>query len=232
MTESLWIALGSSFWLGVLTSISPCPMATNIAAVTYIGKRVTRPSLVLTSGLVYTLGRMISYVVLAVVIVSSILAIPEVALFLQKYMNRILGPILILAGLFLLGVIRFKMPGFGVSDGLQKKVEKSGFLGAGLLGLIFALSFCPISAALYFGSLIPLAIDHQSAVLMPGVYGVGTALPAVVFSILIAFGARFVGAAFNCLRQFEFWARRVTGVIFLLVGVYYILIYIFGLKLL
>jgi cytochrome c biogenesis protein CcdA len=232
MTESLWIALSSSFWLGVLTSISPCPMATNIAAVTFIGKRVTRPSLVLTSGLVYTLGRMISYIGLGAVIVWSILAIPEVALFLQKYMNRFLGPILILAGLFLLGAIPLKIRGFGVSDGLQKKVEKSGLLGAGLLGILFALSFCPISAALYFGSLIPLAIDHRSAVLMPGIYGVGTALPVVAFSILIAFGARFVGSAFNRLTRFEFWARRVTGVIFLLVGLYYILIYIFGLKLL
>lgn len=229
--ESLWIALGSSFWLGVLTSISPCPMATNIAAVTYIGKRVTRPSLVLTSGLVYTLGRMISYIGLAVVIVSSILAIPAVALFLQKYMNRFLGPILILAGLFLLGLIRIKTLDFGVSNGLRKRAEKSGFLGAGLLGLIFALSFCPISAALYFGSLIPLAINHRSAVIMPGIYGIGTAFPVVAFSLLIAFGARFVGAAFNRMTQFEFWARRVTGVIFLLVGVYYILIYIFGLKL-
>ena len=226
--EPFWIALGSSFWLGVLTSISPCPMATNIAAVSFIGKRVTRPSLVLTSGLVYTLGRMISYIALGVIIVASVLAIPEVALFLQKYMNRILGPILILAGLFLLGTFHFKMPGIGVGEGLQKKVEKSGLLGAGLLGLLFALSFCPISAALYFGSLIPLAIDHRSAVLMPGIYGVGTALPVVVFSILIAFGTRFVGTAFNRLTKFESWARRITGAVFLLVGVYYILIYIFG----
>jgi len=230
--EPLWIALGSSFWLGVLTSISPCPMATNIAAVTYIGKRVARPSLVLTSGLVYTLGRMISYIGLAAIIVLSLLAVPDVAVFLQRYMNKILGPVLILAGLFLLGLFRFRMPGIGVSDKFQKRIEKQGILGAGLLGILFALSFCPISAALYFGSLIPLAIDHQSAVLMPGVYGVGTALPVVVFSVLIAFGARFVGAAFNRMTQFEFWARRVTGVIFLLVGVYYILIYIFGLKLL
>jgi len=229
--ESIWVALGSACWLGILTSISPCPMATNIAAVTYIGKRVTRPSLVLISGLVYTLGRMISYIGLGAIIVFSVLAIPEVALFLQKYMNRFLGPILIIAGLFLLGVFRLKIPGMGISDKFQKRIEGYGLLGAGLLGILFAISFCPISAALYFGSLIPLAVEYKSAVLMPGVYGIGTALPAVAFSILIAFGARFVGTVFNRLSQFEFWARRITASIFLLVGLYYILIYFFGIDL-
>jgi cytochrome c-type biogenesis protein len=229
--ESIWVALGSAGWLGILTSISPCPMATNIAAVTYIGKRVTRPSLVLVSGLVYTLGRMITYIGLGAIIVFSVLAIPEVALFLQKYMNRLLGPILIIAGLFLLGVFRLKIPGMGISDKFQKRIESYGLLGAGLLGILFAISFCPISAALYFGSLIPLAVEYESAVLMPGVYGIGTALPAVAFSILIAFGARFVGAVFNRLTQFEYWARRITGSIFLLVGLYYILIYFFGIDL-
>jgi len=229
--ESIWVALGSACWLGILTSISPCPMATNIAAVTYIGKRMTRPSLVLVSGLVYTLGRMITYIGLGAIIVFSVLAIPEVALFLQRYMNRFLGPVLIIAGLFLLGVFRLKMPGIGISDKFQKRIERYGLLGAGFLGILFAISFCPISAALYFGSLIPLAVEYQSAILMPGVYGIGTALPVVAFSIMIAFGARFVGAAFNRLTQFEFWARRITGSIFLLVGLYYILIYFFGIDL-
>jgi cytochrome c biogenesis protein CcdA len=229
--ESIWVALGSACWLGILTSISPCPMATNIAAVTYIGNRMARPSLVLISGLVYTLGRMITYIGLGAVIVSSVLAVPEVALFLQKYMNRLLGPILIIAGLFLLGIIRIKTSGIGISEKFRKRIERYGLLGAGLLGILFAVSFCPISAALYFGSLIPLAVEYQSAVIMPGVYGIGTALPVVAFSILIAFGARFVGAAFNRLTQFEFWARRITGSIFLLVGLYYILIYFFGLNL-
>jgi cytochrome c-type biogenesis protein len=229
--ESIWVALGSACWLGILTSISPCPMATNIAAVTYIGKRVDRPSLVLVSGLVYTLGRMITYIGLGAVIVFSVLAIPDVALFLQKYMNRFLGPILIIAGLFLLGIFRIKTSGIGISEKFRNKIESYGLLGAGLLGILFAISFCPISAALYFGSLIPLAVEYQSAVIMPGVYGIGTALPVVAFSILIAFGARFVGAAFNRLTQFEYWARRITGGIFLLVGLYYILIYFFGLNL-
>lgn len=229
--DSIWVALGFACWLGVLTSISPCPLATNIAAVTYIGKRVTSPSLVLISGLVYTLGRMITYIGLGAIIVFSVLAIPDVALFLQRYMNRLLGPILILAGLFLLGILRIKTPGIGISDKLQRRIDKYGLLGAGLLGILFAVSFCPISAALYFGSLIPLAVDYRSAVLMPGIYGIGTALPVVAFSLLIAFGARFVGAAFDRLTQFEYWARRITGFIFLLVGLYYISIYYLGIDL-
>jgi cytochrome c biogenesis protein CcdA len=229
--DSLWMALITSFWLGILTSISPCPLATNIAAVTYIGKRVDHPHLVLLSGIIYTVGRMVSYIGIAIIIVSSLLAIPDVALFLQKYMNRILGPVLIIAGLFLLGAIKLNLPGFGISRQFQNRVERLGLAGAGLLGMLFALSFCPISAALYFGSLLPLAVEYQSAALVPAVYGIGTALPVVGFSILIAFGARFVGSAFDRLRLFELWARRITGIAFLVVGIYYLLIYIIGIEL-
>lgn len=228
--DSLWMALITAFWLGILTSISPCPLATNIAAVTYIGKRVGRPSTVLLSGIIYTLGRMVTYIGIGIIIVSSLLAIPDVALFLQKYMNRILGPILIVAGLFLLGAIKLNLPGFGISQNIQKRVERFGLLGTGLLGILFALSFCPISAGLYFGSLLPLAVEFRSAALMPGVFGLGTALPVVGFSILIAFGARFVGMAFDKLKSFELWARRITGIVFLLVGVYYTLIYLIGIQ--
>ena len=226
--ESLWLAIASSFWLGILTSISPCPMATNIAAVTFIGKQVGSPVKVFLNGLVYTVGRMISYIGLGIILAGSLLAIPEVALFLQKYMNMALGPVLILAGMLLFGLFRIRMPNLGLSQTLQQKAVKSGIFGAGFLGIVFALSFCPISAALYFGSLIPLAVESNSAVLIPGIFGVGTALPVVIFSIIIAFGARFVGAAFDRLTQLEFWARRITGIIFFLVGAYYILVYIFG----
>ena len=226
--ESLWLAIASSFWLGILTSISPCPMATNIAAVTFIGKQVGSPVKVFLNGLVYTAGRMISYIGLGIILVGSLLAIPEVALFLQKYMNIALGPALVLVGMLLFGLFRIRIPNLGLSQTLQQKAVKSGIFGAGFLGIVFALSFCPISAALYFGSLIPLAVETNSAVLMPGIYGVGTALPVVIFSIIIAFGARFVGAAFDRLTQLEFWARRITGIIFFIVGTYYILVYIFG----
>ena len=224
------VALGSALWLGILTSISPCPLATNIAAITYIGKRVDRPGMVLLSGVMYTIGRMVTYIALGVLLVTSVLSIPDVAMFLQRNMNKFLGPILIIVGILLLGILNIRFPGSGVSDKLTGRVEKWGIWGAGALGLLFALSFCPVSAALFFGGLIPLAVDHQSSVVMPTVYGMGTALPVVAFAILIALGARFVGSIFNKISVFEKWARKITAIVFILIGIYYSLIYLVGLN--
>ncbi len=225
--DSYFIALGSAVWLGILTSISPCPLATNIAAISYIGKQVDKPSTVLLSGVMYTVGRMLSYIVLGMLVVASILSVPDVAMFLQQNMNKALGPILILVGVLLLGIFNLNLPGYSASEKLTGRVEKWGIFGAGALGFLFALSFCPVSAALFFGSLIPLAIEHQSSILMPTVFGVGTALPVVAFAVLIAIGAKWVGSAFNKISVFEKWARRITAVAFILVGIYYTLIYIF-----
>ncbi len=228
--DPLLIAAGSAFWLGILTSISPCPMATNIAAISYIGKRVEIPKKVLLSGLLYTLGRVLTYFVLGYLIVVSMMSIPDLANFLQKYINIFLGPILIVVGLFLIGLFKFSFSGTGISESMQNRVNKFGIWGAGLLGILFALSFCPVSAALFFGSLIPIAVQHESTVLIPSVYGLGTSLPVFAFAILIAMGTKFVGTLFSKLTTIEKWARRVTGLIFLAVGVYYTLIYIFEMQ--
>lgn len=218
----------AALWLGILTSISPCPLATNIAAISYIGRRVERTSLVLLSGLLYTVGRTLTYVVLGAAIVAGLLAIPGVSRFLQKYMHLLLGPLLIIAGMFLLELISFRRAGGGVSEGLQQRVDRSGVWGALLLGIVFALTFCPTSAALFFGSLIPLAVEHRSSLLLPALYGVGTALPVIVFAVLIALGAHYVARAFNVLSRIELWARRLTGVVFILVGVFLTLRYVYG----
>jgi len=229
--DPLHIAIGSAFWLGILTSISPCPMATNIAAISYIGKRVEVPKKVLLSGLLYTMGRVLTYFVLGFLIVVSMMSVPDIANFLQDYINIILGPILVIVGLFLMGVFRFSFSGTGISEKMQSRVNRFGIWGAGLLGILFALSFCPVSAALFFGSLIPIAVQHESTILIPSVYGIGTSLPVFVFAILIAMGTKFVGTLFTKLTTIEKWARRITGVIFLAVGLYYTLIYIFDVQL-
>ncbi len=226
--ESIGLGIGGALWLGILTSVSPCPLATNIAAISYVGKRVDRPAMVLLAGLLYTLGRTLSYFAVAFIAVRSIISVPAVSMFLQSRMNQVLGPLLVVIGVLLLDVIPWPWTGGrGVSDGLQRRVDKLGFWGTGLLGVVFALTFCPLSAALFFGSLVPLAVTHESSVLLPCLYGVGTALPVVVFSVIIAFVTNRVSKVFNSLAKIEPWVRRVTAAVFILVGGYYCLVYLF-----
>ncbi len=221
------LGVASAFWLGVLTSISPCPLATNIAAISYIGRRVGSPRQVFLTGLIYTLGRTLAYLTLGVVLVAGLLSVPWLSMFLQKYMNKLLGPILIVVAMFLLELIQVNVSGAGVSDKMQKRVDTMGMWGAGLLGIVFALAFCPVSAALFFLTLIPLCVKVNSSVMLPSVYGAGTALPVLAFAVLIALSAQSVGQAFNAMSKIEWWARRITGVLFLAVGIYYSLRFIF-----
>ena len=226
MTE-LFLLAASALWLGILNSVSPCPLATNVAAISFIGRRLESPRWVLLSGLLYTAGRVLTYTVLGVLLVSSLLSAPSAALILQKYMNQILGPVLILIGMLLLEIISLGSFGSGLAARLQKRADRWGVLGALLLGVVFALSFCPVSAALFFGSLLTIAVKAKSGILLPAVYGIGTGLPVLAFAIMIAAGARSLAKVFDKVTAFERWARRVTGVVFLGIGIYYTLAYVF-----
>jgi cytochrome c-type biogenesis protein len=224
-----WMLVGgSALWLGILTSMSPCPMATNVAAISFVGRRVGNPRRVFLAGLFYTLGRSLAYLALGIVLVGGLTSVPHVSYVLQKHMNRFLGPILILVGMLLLELLQLNLPGFSVGEGVQRRVEAWGVWGAGALGFVFALSFCPISAALFFGSLLPLAVKAGSSVWLPSLYGVGTALPVFIFSVLIGLGTRAISEALDRLALIERWARRATGVVFIGVGIYYTLTYVFG----
>jgi cytochrome c-type biogenesis protein len=222
----LLIAALSALWLGILTSISPCPLATNIAAISYLGKQAQSTKSVFAHGLLYTIGRTVTYLVLAVIAVTSVLSLPELSFFLQRHMGQLMGPILIAVGLVLLELVR--LPSFGLTIGkkFQARAQRGGVWGAGALGMLFALSFCPTSAGLFFGSLIPLAIDAKSVVVLPGLYGLGTALPVFAFAVLIALGAKSVATVFHRLSALEVWARRVTGAVFILIGTYFCWIYL------
>lgn len=226
--EGFTLAIASSFWLGLLTAISPCPLATNVAAISFVGRRVESPGRVISAGLLYTFGRSLTYLVLGILLVTSMLSTPSLSHVLQKYMNMVLGPIMTLVGMVLLELISFNLSGRSLSEKMQKKVASSGIWGAALLGILFALSFCPISAALFFGSLLPMALKHESGLLLPAVYGVATGLPVLLFAVLIALGANKVGIAYNRIVTFEKWARRITGALFILIGIYYSLTNIFG----
>ena len=226
-----WLAVGSALWLGILTSISPCPLASNIAAISFIGRRVGHTRQVLLSGLLYTLGRTATYVLLAAIILAGLLAADGVARFLHRYMNQILGPVLILVGMGLLGMLGFSLSLNLAGRGVQERASKGGWWWSGVLGILFALSFCPVSAGLFFGALIALSAASSSRILLPSLFGMGTAVPVIGFAFLIAFGSQYVGRAFNRLTQIEKWVRTITGVVFILAGLYYCLTYIYGVSL-
>lgn len=221
------LAAFSAVWLGLLTSISPCPLATNIAAISYIARRVESTRAVLLAGMLYTTGRMIAYLVLAFILINTALSIPQVSLFLQEYMHLLLGPLLIVVGVFLVGLIEINLAGAGVSEKLKTRIDSLGVWGSLVLGVLFALAFCPTSAALFFGNVMT-SINAGSPILLPLLYGIGTALPVILFALLIALGSQAIGKAFNSVGKIEWWARMATGWVFILVGIYFSLKHVFG----
>jgi cytochrome c-type biogenesis protein len=223
--DPFWVGWFSALWLGILTSISHCPLASNIAAVSFLSKKIAHPAAVFLSGLAYTLGRMASYAVVGWIIIHSLVSVPQTALFLQKYMGKALGPVLIVTGLFLVEIISLQLPGFSLSHKHHSKLADSGAPGAFVLGFIFALAFCPISAALFFGSLIPLALSHPAGALLPLTYGIGTGLSVLAFAVAIALGVTSLSHWFHKLTKIELYTRKITGVIFVGAGIYYIWAY-------
>jgi cytochrome c-type biogenesis protein len=226
-----WVDVGMALWLGILTSISPCPLTTNIAAISYVGRRVDKTGWVLFAGFLYTLGRSLAYLAIAVLVIKGLFSIPGVSNFLQKRVNIFIGPLILLVGVLLLDVWKFTFGGSGFGARFQPRIDKMGVWGAGMLGIAFALAFCPVSAGLFFGGLIPMAVRSNAPVLLAGLYGVGTALPVMTFAILLAFAAHWVGATFNKLIAIELWARRMTAVIMILAGLHLILKNNFGIYL-
>ncbi|MFH0792421.1 MAG: aromatic aminobenezylarsenical efflux permease ArsG family transporter, partial [bacterium] len=219
--EALLIGMVSALWLGILTSISPCPLATNVVAILYLTRRVGNPRSVLLTGLFYTIGRTFTYTLLGLLIVGGAMAITPLSIFLQKNMNQFLGPLLILVGMCLLDLISLSVPRLNLGENFAKRSERLGVWGGGMLGIVFALAFCPVSAALYFGALIPLALRFDSALTLPAFYGIGTALPVVMFAVAIAGGARSVGKMMDRMKTMERWMSNATGVALVLTGIFF-----------
>lgn len=229
--NELLAGVAAALWLGILTSISPCPLASNIAAVSYLGRQSGEARRVLWAGLAYSAGRALTYVVVGALVVASVLSMPGLSFFLQKRVNQVLGPLLLLIGAGVLGWIRVPLPSWSFGERFRESVAGRGVLGAFGLGVIFALSFCPVSAGLFFGGLIPLAMAGDSRLLLPALYGVGTALPVVAFALLIALGAQWAARAFRALTGFERGARIVTGVVFLCAGAWLVATHLLGVNL-
>ena len=218
--------LGTAVWLGILTSLSPCPLATNVAAMSFIGRRADSPRGALLTGLLYTAGRALAYAVLGMIVVGGLLAVPAVSSWLQENMIRLLGPLLLVTSLVLLDLLALPRDGGGrFTDWVQRRADAMGLGAAFFLGVMFALAFCPVSAALFFGSLLPLCLQAGSGFWLPLIYGVGTALPVLVFGVVLAVAAGRVGTLYRNTAAIERWARRLTGLVFLAVGIWFTLVY-------
>jgi cytochrome c-type biogenesis protein len=228
MTE-YWIGIASAFWFGILTSISPCPLATNIAAISFIGRKSSSVKASAIAGGLYSLGRMTAYTLLGLLIVTGLLAIPSLSFFLQKYINMLLGPLLIIVGMFLVELIQVTSKGIKHLEKLQNRAKNCGILSSFLLGILFALAFCPISAALFFGSLIPISIKLDAPIIPSATYGLATGLPVLLIGIFFAIGSKSIGTLFNKITTFEKWTRLTTGILIILIGVYLSLKNIFNL---
>lgn len=211
---------GTALWLGLLTAVSPCPLATNLAATAYLARRVDSRRRAIAGSLAYTVGRIAAYVAVAGLLAVGLASAPALSQGLQRWITPLLGPFLILTGMLLTGLI--SLP-FSISMGSQAGAEKwaaRGLAGEFALGFIFALSFCPVSAALFFVSLIPLALGSGSVVVPVTLYGFGTAVPVAVFALVMIFSARMASRMAGGVGRAQPWILKITGGLLLVAGIY------------
>ena len=208
--------------LGLMTAISPCPLATNISAIGFISRDIDNRKRVFVNGLIYTLGRAISYTGLALIIYFGA-SLMNISRLFQRWGEKLLAPLLIVIGLLMLDVLKIKFPGF---SGLTAKIgneSKGSPWTTLLLGIVFALAFCPYSGVLYFVMLIPITIASASGLYLPMVFALATGLPVIIFALLLAYSVGSVGRLYNHIKIFELWFRRLVAVLFIAIGFYYII---------
>ena len=224
--ENANMPIFAAFVLGLLTAISPCPLATNITATAYISKTLVGKNKILLSGLLYTFGLALSYTSIALIIILGASKF-HIAKFFQANGEKFVGPVMIIIGLMMLNIIQFNFIGkSNFTEKLQDKFKDKGLLGSFLLGALFAMAFCPYSGAMYFGVLIPMSIKSSIGFVLPLFYAMGAGILVLFFTFLIAFSMQKVGKYFKAISKVEKIMRLVSGLLFLLTGTYYILIYL------
>ena len=223
LENSQYAAL-TAFVLGLMTAISPCPLATNISAIGFISRDLENRRRVFIKGLVYTLGRAITYTGIGVIIYFGASKM-NVSLLFQGWGERLLGPIMILIGLFMLDFIKIRLP--GLTNLTEKMGEKSrrSLWGTLLLGIIFAMAFCPYSGVLYFAMLIPMTIASPDGLFLPLIFAIATGVPVIIFAYLLAYAVGNVGKLYDRIKVFELWFRRIVAILFILIGIYYIFLF-------
>lgn len=218
----------TAFLLGLLTAISPCPLATNITAIGYISKDIENQNRIFINGLLYTLGRIVTYTLLGFILIpilregASMFAIQKTV---SKYGELVLSPVLIFMGLYMLNLIKINIPSLHLGGDKLEKKAKGGW-GALFLGALFAFAFCPTSGMLYFGMLMPMSASATSGgYLLPVIFAIATGLPVLLISWILAYSISELGKFYNQMKWFEKWFRKIVAILFIAVGLYYAWIY-------
>lgn len=213
----------TAFLLGLLTTISPCPLATNIAAIGYISKDIENRRRIFRNGLLYTVGRIIAYTVLGIILISILkegASVFGIQKSVGKWGEMLIGPLLLLIGLFMLFGHKFHLPQFGFGGNGEGLALKGGWRVL-LLGVLFAMAFCPTSGVFYFGMLIPMSVTASAGCLLPVLFAIATALPVLAVAWILAFSVEKVGEFYGKLRTIQKWLNIIVGAIFIAVGIYY-----------
>lgn len=226
LLESYNIPILSAFVLGLMTAISPCPLATNITATAFISKNISNKRKVFLSGLLYSLGRGFSYTAIGLILYFGASKF-HIARFFNQNGEKYLGPLLIIIGLIMLNIIKLNfLSKSNFQEKLSEKFKNKGLVGSFLIGVIFALAFCPYSGALFFGMLIPMTIASVNGLYLPIVFALGTGLPVILFTYLIAFTVGKVGVFYKRITKIEKVMRTIAGIVFILTGLYYVFIFV------
>lgn len=214
-----WI---TAFILGLMTAISPCPLATNITAIGFISRDIENRNRVFINGLIYTVGRAVTYTIIPLIIYLGADRL-KFSGFFQLYGEKFLGPLLIIIGLFMLDLFKLNFPGMSrLTSKMQNKTQWKVF-DVLFLGVVFALAFCPYSGVLFFGMLVPLSISSASGLYLPAVFAIATGIPVIVAAWILAYAISGIGTFYNKVKAFETWFRRVIAVVFIVIGIYSII---------
>ncbi|MEG1909364.1 MAG: aromatic aminobenezylarsenical efflux permease ArsG family transporter [Bacteroidales bacterium] len=232
LLENSNIPLFTAFLLGVLTAISPCPLATNITAIGYISKDIESRHRIFWNGILYTVGRIITYAGIGFILIpilwkgASIFAIQKA---ISQYGEMIIAPALIFIGLFMLFGNKLNLPKFGFSGSgtNSEKIKNKGSLGALFLGVLFALAFCPTSGVFYFGILIPMSAAETGGLLLPVVFAIATGLPVSIVAWILAYSVASLGKFYQRMQVFQKWMNIIIALLFIAVGIYYAIIFYF-----
>ncbi len=220
--DGILAVTGSGLALGLLTSVSPCPLATNLAATVWLTRHAASRRRALLGAIAYTGGRVTAYAAIAALLIVGSLGAPAVSRALQQWLPPFVGPLLVLTAMVLLELLPLPWVSNGMSQGTAERLAKCGVAGEFLLGVVFALTFCPTSAALFFGSLLPQALAGPTAAPPVIAYGIGTAIPIGVFAVAVAVGAGFATSFGASIVRWQPRILAVSGAALLLIGLYLI----------